>query len=102
MDTFPPLAIVSDKKMEESEEGEDDDDEEVLDLCLWHLFGHCKFGSRCQQKHVIEVCKIEVCEGGCRQRHPPICKYWSHYGRCKFGDRCSFKHQSSYSTESVI
>ena len=75
------------------EEGGDEGEEEVDgNICLWHQFGHCKFGPRCPDRHVVEVCSTEGCQGVCRLRHPPTCRYFLTFGRCKFGPGCSFQH----------
>ena len=66
--------------------------EEDGNICLWHQFGHCRFGLRCKNRHVVEVCSTEGCQGVCRLRHPQTCRYFLIFGRCKFGPGCSFQH----------
>ena len=64
-------------------------------LCKFNLYGHCKFGDKCEKRHIENTCDqfpclIEDCSG----RHPPMCKYFDRYGLCKFKDECSYLHLS--------
>ena len=63
-------------------------------ICRHFKFGYCKFGARCQFKHVNQECENSSCDiSSCDKRHPIICRFYSNFGRCKFSP-CSYKHES--------
>ena len=72
-------------------------------LCSFHQFGHCKFGTHCRKKHILETCNNLPCmEENCNKRHPKLCRYFMFSGQCKFKESCSFLHKSnSYIEKSV-
>lgn len=64
-------------------------------LCKFHHFGHCKFGSHCKKQHIINTCTKFPCKAeGCLMRHPRLCRFFSQFARCKFGDQCSYFHKT--------
>ena len=68
----------------------------IIEVCLFNKFGHCKFQANCRKRHVETICEREYCEIlNCNQRHPRECSYYRHFNRCKFGSYCSFTHKTS-------
>ena len=68
----------------------------IIEVCLFNKFGHCKFQANCRKRHVETICEREDCEIlNCNQRHPRECSYYRHFNRCKFGSYCSFTHKTS-------
>ena len=62
-------------------------------ICLHFKFGHCKYGEKCRMKHILAICKDDICEvQQCEKRHQRQCRYFSQYGRCKFSTYCSYLH----------
>jgi hypothetical protein len=62
-------------------------------VCKFHQFGHCKFGSQCKKRHTINTCTNFPCKNmGCPMRHPRISKFFTHFARCKFDNQCSYLH----------
>ena len=63
-----------------------------IPLCNYHQYGHCKYLTRCRNRHVDEVCEDSHCEmNTCERRHPLVCKYFEAFGRCRFNP-CSYMH----------
>ena len=61
-------------------------------LYTYNQFGHCKYLSRCRNRHVDIVCEDKECEMSvCEKRHPLKCKYFENFGRCRFNP-CSYLH----------
>ena len=72
-------------------------------MCKFNLYGHCKFGEKCEKLHTDKTCKTFPCHSTeCLQRHPPICKFFERYGRCKFSDKCSYLHVSNYDKQDKL
>ena len=67
----------------------------VAAVCLYHKFGHCKYGQYCRHEHVDQLCPMEDCEKhDCISRHPRRCTYFAQYGLSKFGAYCSYLHDT--------
>ena len=63
-------------------------------ICKYNKFGYCKFGAKCQFRHINVLCLTENCNVHvCENRHPPICYYQRSYGRCKFTTFCKYSHE---------
>ena len=61
--------------------------------CMFHKFGHCKFGDVCRHRHLTEICTTAGCIANlCEKRHPRNCIYHMRFDGCKFGDHCSYMH----------
>ena len=64
-------------------------------VCNYHHYGFCKFGTTCQKFHSQVTCSNFPClDHNCKSRHPRICRYYSSFGRCKFEDTCAYLHYS--------
>ena len=62
-------------------------------VCTWNKYGYCRYGEKCRELHVNEMCSNILCENStCMLRHPIACKYFKRHNRCKF-DPCAFKHK---------
>ena len=66
----------------------------ILTICRHNQRGFCKFGERCRNRHINEICVQENCEG-CKLRHPPRCKYFVLNGACMFGVKCAYIHEEN-------
>ena len=65
-------------------------------VCLFNMYGFCKFRETCHKTHFKEICEDESCEtSNCFKRHPVKCKYFEIYNRCKFGSFCLFSHKTT-------
>ena len=65
-------------------------------ICKFHKYGHCKYGSGCRNIHSQNICSQSVCDkSSCKSRHPSSCRYYTRYGYCTFGTSCSFLHVNS-------
>ena len=72
-------------------------------VCTHFKFGFCKFGERCNKKHLKEICQTEDCKlKTCNKRHPKICKFFSVNQVCKFGDACCYKHKLSAHHSNIL
>ena len=64
------------------------------EICLFHKFGFCRNGDKCQKSHLTDVCFKRECDyKKCDKRHPRPCKYHLQRGFCKFDSKCSFSHR---------
>ena len=72
-------------------------------LCKHFKFGYCKFGEKCQKRHLKETCQTSDCNSkNCNKRHPKICKFFSLNQVCKFGDACCYKHKLNATHSSLL
>ena len=66
----------------------------IENICKHNKFGFCKFGDKCQFRHINDLCLIKNCNvGACENRHPKFCYYQKNYGRCKFTTFCKYSHE---------
>ena len=66
----------------------------IENICKYNKFGFCKFGDKCQFRHINDLCLIKNCNvGACENRHPKLCYYQKNYGRCKFTTFCKYSHE---------
>ena len=71
-------------------------------VCAFYQFGHCKFGSFCNKKHMNQTCMNYPCTiENCPKRHPRPCKYYVTTGYCKFSDLCSYLHPKNDSRNEI-
>ena len=63
-------------------------------ICKFNQNGFCKFGERCRNRHINEICDKESCKS-CQLRHPKRCRYFFLNGSCKFGVNCAYRHENS-------
>ena len=62
-------------------------------ICIYNKYKYCKYGDRCNNVYVHDLCNKSSCDiQRCSRRHPPTCKFYNIYKGCKFGDKCSFIH----------
>ena len=48
----------------------------IENICKHNKFGFCKFGDKCQFRHINDLCLIKNCNvGACENRHPKFCYY---------------------------
>ena len=68
----------------------------ALQVCKFHQYGHCKYGSSCTRFHTENSCSNTNCDKTlCTLRHPQSCKHLSRHGHCQFGAGCSYSHSIS-------
>ena len=68
----------------------------ALQVCKFHQYGHCKYGSSCRRFHTENSCSDTNCDKTlCTLRHPRSCKHLSRHGHCQFGAGCSYSHSIS-------
>ena len=66
----------------------------TYNICKHNKFGFCKFGEKCQFRHINTECSIKNCNiQECENRHPRFCYYQKYYGRCKFTTFCKYSHE---------
>ena len=66
----------------------------IENICKHNKFGFCKFGDKCQFRHINDLCLSENCiVDACENRHPKFCYYQKNYGRCKFTTFCKYSHE---------
>ena len=64
------------------------------EICMFHKYGFCKNGDKCNRSHLQEVCLKRECDSRkCDKRHPRPCKLVMENGFCKFGTKCSYSHR---------
>jgi hypothetical protein len=66
---------------------------EAQPVCMFHQYGHCKFGSSCRHFHTQNTCTNTQCsQNACSARHPKPCRFLLRNNFCKFGGGCSYLH----------
>ena len=74
-----------------------------LNVCRKNKYGYCKYGDRCQFKHVKQICNDSNCNVfACDKRHPRNCRWFGEYGRCKFTTFCKYKHEKIKTFEELL
>ena len=65
-------------------------------ICRHNKHGHCKYGEKCNFRHINEKCSTKNCKvSDCEKRHPKICIFKRRFGYCKFTTYCSYDHEKS-------
>ena len=68
----------------------------VISICRHNQAGFCKFGEKCRNRHIDEICGSDKCDDeDCFLRHPMACRFFSLNGICKFGSGCAYLHKES-------
>ena len=68
----------------------------VISICRHNQAGFCKFGEKCRNRHIDEICGSDKCDDeDCILRHPMACRFFSLNGICKFGSGCAYLHKES-------
>ena len=53
----------------------------------------CKYGDKCQFRHINEKCETKDCNiSDCEIIHPKMCNYIKDFGRCKNTTYCRYDH----------
>ena len=74
-----------------------------LKVCRRNKYGYCKYGDKCQFRHVEQICSENTCDiFYCYKRHPRVCHWYQQYGRCKFTSFCKFKHTDIKNFEDIV
>ena len=62
--------------------------------CRYNKFGYCKYGEKCNFRHINEKCVTTNCNiNDCEKRHPKICIFKRKYGQCKCTTYCRYDHE---------
>ena len=74
-----------------------------MTVCRYHQNGFCKYGQQCLNKHVNELCQLNLsCQNKeCEKRHPRLCRSFEEFRTCKFV-KCAYTHSQDGGSNNKI